>query len=80
MTPRKDEARGQGGLQGATERDDNQNHRPLATSRELFGQADRIASSIPFLVTRERKRSTIRLLLNTWLAALEAGRAAMARV
>lgn len=78
MSARKDEARGQSGLQGADGKDDTPNATPLATSHELFGQADRVAASIPFLVTRERKRSTIRLLLNTWLAALEAGCVAMA--
>lgn len=52
--------------------------RPHNAGRDLFDKADDIAASIPFLMTIERKRSTINLLLEVWVSALQVSRAATA--
>lgn len=52
--------------------------RPHNAGRALFDKADDIAASIPFLMTIERKRSTINLLLEVWVSALQVSRAATA--
>lgn len=41
---------------------------------KLIAEADAIAASIPFMMTRERKHSTASSLLNLWLRALAVSR------
>ena len=44
------------------------------TSIRLFAEADAISASIPYLMTRERKRATVIRLCGVWLSALSAAR------
>lgn len=41
---------------------------------KLFAEADAIAASIPYVMTRERKRATLSCLFGVWLSALAASR------
>ncbi|MEN6630769.1 MAG: hypothetical protein ABFC42_14115 [Sulfuricella sp.] len=67
-TPRH-EARG---VARACENTDAGNNTSPAS--KLIAEADAIAASIPFMMTRERKHSTASSLLKLWLRALAVSR------
>jgi len=72
FTPKTETPRPGRALGDWQSRNDAANH--AAPASKLIAEADAVAASIPYMVTRECKRSAVDRFLDLWLQALAAGR------